>query len=675
MDENLARLNRIYPNSGFVRIAPYRPEQWEDREYDSSFDNKAPLNRWKSKPMTYEEAQAAVSIGERIGWIVPKGYVIVDIDNKDDDRAQLYLEKLLQKFEVNYSYNYTSKGMHILFQDPTNLIKSDSRCKCGLNIVIDTRANTTGYIILPCNDPHREWGEWNDYVEEIPYFLQPLLKDSTPSFIGLKEGDGRNNALFKWRSQLERCGKLSAENIEKCIRIINENIFDTPMANSELFKTVLKQRDEKKTIGNIDKENLYNKIADDIVGKHDIISRADYFYKFNGIYYKPIDEVDLERIIHYEVSQNISQSGRREIIQFLRIKTQVKSEEFDKDWHKIACLNGILNLVTGELETPNKTDINTICIPIEYDPDPPYSPRIDQFMKELCDGDTIKIQFLYQVAGYCLLKKNMFEKFFIMKGEGGTGKSTYSNLLNRLVGGDVNCSHIGLADFDKDYYLASTIGKLLNIDDDVVDGKILENTGRFKSIISGNKIAVRQIFHEVVDIVPFITCIFSCNKLPRIMDKTSGLYRRMVLIELNHKIKTPDPLFMNKIADSDMQYFLFKAVEGIKLAIEEGRFRINQSEQQLLETFKRRQSPLNEWLYENEISTGDLHNKSTILFYTQFKEWCETNGYNRLMTAFTFKEDVCALYDLELTMLKESGKAPKQVFYKRGEFDPNFKPF
>ena len=296
-------------------------------------------------------------------------------------------------------------------------------------------------------------------------------------------------------------------------------------------------------------------------------------------------------------------------------------------------------------------------------------------MKELCDGDTIKIQFLYQVAGYCLLKKNMFEKFFIMKGEGGTGKSTYSNLLNRLVGGDVNCSHIGLADFDKDYYLASTIGKLLNIDDDVVDGKILENTGRFKSIISGNKIAVRQIFHEVVDIVPFITCIFSCNKLPRIMDKTSGLYRRMVLIELNHKIKTPDPLFMNKIADSDMQYFLFKAVEGIKLAIEEGRFRINQSEQQLLETFKRRQSPLNEWLYENENSTGDLHNKSTILFYTQFKEWCETNGYNRLMTAFTFKEDVCALYDLELTMLKESGKAPKQVFYKRGEFDPNFKPF
>ena len=55
MDEKLARLNKIYPNCGYVKIAPYVPEQWEGKKYDSSFDNKAALNRWKSKPMTYEE--------------------------------------------------------------------------------------------------------------------------------------------------------------------------------------------------------------------------------------------------------------------------------------------------------------------------------------------------------------------------------------------------------------------------------------------------------------------------------------------------------------------------------------------------------------------------------------------------------------------------------------------
>ena len=97
MDENLARLNRIYPNCSYVLIPAYKPEQFKDRKYDSSFDTKAAINRWNSKPLTYEEAQKALEDGYRVGWVVPKGYVIVDIDNKDDERAQEYLEKLLEK--------------------------------------------------------------------------------------------------------------------------------------------------------------------------------------------------------------------------------------------------------------------------------------------------------------------------------------------------------------------------------------------------------------------------------------------------------------------------------------------------------------------------------------------------------------------------------------------------
>jgi len=675
MDENLARLNRIYPNSGYTLIPAYKPEQWKDREYDSSFDTKAAINRWKSNPLSYDDAQEQVEKGNRIGWIIPKNFVIVDIDNKDDSQAQEYIERLLNKFEVKYSYNYTSKGVHLLFQDPSGTIKSDSRTKCALNIEIDTRANNTGYIVLPCNDPHRLWGTWNDFVEEIPYFLKPMLKDITPCFIGMTEGDGRNTALFKWRSQLERAGKLNNKEIEKSIRIINENLFDTAMPNEELFKTVLKQRDKKETAVLDKKENLYNKLAEDIIGKYDIVCYYSNFYKFNGIYYKPIQNVELESIIHYELNKNICSSGRKEILEFIKLKTQKTALDFDKDWHKIACLNGVLNLVTGEMETPNKTNINTIFIPYRYNTAVEYSPRIDQFMKELCGGDLIKIQFLYQIAGYCLLKKNLFEKFFIFKGEGGTGKSTYTNLLHRLVGGDVNCSHIGLSEFDKDYYLSTLVGKLLNIDDDVVDGKMLENTGRFKSIISGNIISVRQIYREVMDFVPYVTCAFCCNKLPRLMDKTTGLYRRMILIELNNKVEKPDPLFMTKITDSDMEYFLFKAVEGIMYTIEKGKFTISQSEEELLNKFKRRQSPLHEWLYESDICLGDLVNAKCITLYAQFTEWCVLNGYNKTMSNFTFKEDVCTLYDLETDIIKNEKDLPVQCFIKRGTYDAKYKPF
>lgn len=675
MDENLARLNRIYPNSKYVSISAYNPSLFENTKYDSSLDTKVAENKWKTRPLTYDEACECAEEGKRVGWIIPKGLVVIDIDNVDDERSQQCVIDLLNKFEVKYSYNYSSRGIHILFKDPSQQIKSESHFKCGLNVLIDTRANETGYVVLPTNDPHRAWGDWNDYVEEIPYFMKPLFKDDRHSFIGLVDGDGRNDDLFKWRKTLETRSKLKKEEIEKCIRIINENLFKTPIPNNELFKTVLREMSKDSKPDKLEKENPYNQIADDIIGRYDIVSYYDNFYQFNGTYYKPISDIELERIIHLDVNKNISKSGRKEIIEFLKIKTQVSIDDFDKDWHKISVKNGVLNLVTGEIEEPNKTNINTIFIPFNYNPDPEYSPRIDQFMKELTGGDIIKMQFLYQIAGYCLLKKNLFGKFFISKGEGGTGKSTYTNLLQKMVG-ENNCSHIGLADFDKDYYLATTVGKLLNIDDDVVDGKTLENTGRFKSIISGDKISVRQIYREVMDFVPYVTCIFSCNRLPRIMDKTTGLYRRMVLIELNNKVAKPDPLFMNKVTETDMEYFLFKAVEGIKMAIEEGHFRVTQSEQELLKIFKRRQSPLNEWLYDMEMTTGDLHCKKSIILFHQFIEWCGNNGYKNLMTHFTFKEDMCALYDMEIKQIVlNEGEVPSQVFYKPGDFDKNYRPF
>ena len=105
MDQMLERLNKIYPNCGYVSIPAYKPEVFEGRKYDSAFDTKVALNRWNTKPLSYEDAQDWVSKGNRIGWVVPKGYVVVDIDNKDDARSQEYLEKLLEKFEDGMNYS------------------------------------------------------------------------------------------------------------------------------------------------------------------------------------------------------------------------------------------------------------------------------------------------------------------------------------------------------------------------------------------------------------------------------------------------------------------------------------------------------------------------------------------------------------------------------------------
>lgn len=673
MDEMFERLCRIYPDSKFVLIPKYDPEKWADKEYDSSNDNKAALNKWKSKPYDSIAIKGYIEEGYRVGWVVPRGYCVIDIDNKEDPRTQEYLLRLLEKFEVKYSYNFTFHGIHLLFRDEKCSQKSDSKLKCGINFVVDSRANETGYIILPINDPHRSWGEWTDYVEELPYFLRPLMHDKAESFIGLDDGDGRNDALIRWRYRLMACRKLPDNEIEKCIRIINENLFETPIPKDELFKTVL--RDLKKKDTPIEaKENPYNNMADSIAEKYDLVFYNSYFYMFKGTYYMPLDDIALEQLIHEEISRNLSHAARKEIIEFLKVKCYITHETVNTCWYKMPCKNGVINLVTGELVKPNTSEINTMCIPWNYNSDPKPSPRIIDFMAQVAGGDVNKIKFLYEIAGYCLLKKNLFEKFFIFRGEGGTGKSTYTNLLLKLLGSK-NCSHVSLCDFDKEYYIASLNDKLLNVDDDVVDGKPLMFTGRFKSIVSGEVISARQIYRDIIHFEPYATLVFSCNRLPQIMDKTSGLYRRIIIAELNNKVENPDPNFISRITEFDMEYFLFNAVEAIKNALEVGRLTIQQSEEELLTQFRRRQSSLHEWMYENNLCLKEILETPCMVLYKQFTMWADDGGYKSKPNMFTFREDICNSYHVRTQIAGAGPNRNKMMFVRDGNYEDSYRPF
>lgn len=688
MDGNFARLNKIFPNCKYVQIRKYDEEFWAGKEYDSNLDNKAPLTQWRTNPLDFEQASRLVERGFRVGWIVPEGYVVVDVDNTDNPESSACIERILTNLGVRYNYCRTHRGVHFIFQDSMMSCGTDAETKCALGITVDHRANGKGYIILPCNDPHRSWGDIHEEIDDIPSYLRPIMTvkslKNPPCFIGMNVGEGRNDALYKWRTQLLKSNKLDDEQIVKALKLINEYLFLSPMSDEEMKNTVLKKRDtdaeireqgKKVKLNALEKENIYNIIANRIVRENDIMCVGyKQFYKFENSYYKPMREIDIERMIHYDISQNIEAKGRREIISYLGVKTVISPEELDRVWNKIAVANGVLDIVTGELYEPNKEEKNTIAIPWAYNPDPPHSPVIDEFMTHISanrDGspNVMKQQFLYQIAGYCLLKRNYFGKFFIFQGEGGTGKSTFQDLIVKMVG-ETNRARVGIDKMDNDYYLATLLSKLVNIDDDAVDGKILEQTGRFKSLVSGNEITVRQIFKEPITFTPFATCMFSCNKLPRIQDKTSGLYRRLVIIELNNKVESPDPLFIMKLTKRDMEYFLYKAVYWVGVALKEGKFRISQSEQELLRKFKCRQSSLNEWLYEESMTLADIYNKGVVALYEIYVDWAQRNGYNKLPSVLTFKEDICALYGVEIDYVGDEHRAMQQIFTRVKEPTP-----
>ena len=279
-------------------------------------------------------------------------------------------------------------------------------------------------------------------------------------------------------------------------------------------------------------------------------------------------------------------------------------------------------------------------------------------------GDPKKMQFLYEVAGYCLLKKSIFEKFFIFKGTGGTGKSTFCNLIMKMVGRRY-VSTVKLNQFDQDYYLATIIDKLVNIDFDASDKKALEDSGRFKSITCSEPVSVRQIYAPVVEMVSCATVIINANNMPRIADKSDGLYRRMILVEIDHKIENPDPKFLERVTDSDMEYFFYKAVNAIHMVLQRGQFTINDSEETLKRKFQIGQSNLKKWLQAYQYSIDDFINRSTTELFQDYKTWCLDNNC-AASTKATFVDDLLT----ETDMMTEFDRVTRDFYVQRYDNDP-----
>ena len=57
VDEYLEQLNKYYPDSYYVKINKYDPEKFKDRDYNSKYDDKSPMNKWQEGTFKFEDAK------------------------------------------------------------------------------------------------------------------------------------------------------------------------------------------------------------------------------------------------------------------------------------------------------------------------------------------------------------------------------------------------------------------------------------------------------------------------------------------------------------------------------------------------------------------------------------------------------------------------------------------
>jgi P4 family phage/plasmid primase-like protien len=107
--------------------------------------------------------------------------------------------------------------------------------------------------------------------------------------------------------------------------------------------------------------------------------------------------------------------------------------ELDADPWQLNCLNGTLDLRTGELLPHRREDLLTKLVPVAYDPGA-TCPTWKAFLDVILRGDADVIGFLQRFVGYALTGTIREHVLVVCYGTGSNGKSTFLETVSEMLG-------------------------------------------------------------------------------------------------------------------------------------------------------------------------------------------------------------------------------------------------
>ena len=163
-----------------------------------------------------------------------------------------------------------------------------------------------------------------------------------------------------------------------------------------------------------------------------VYNREKGVYEYGG---EVLIGKELEKKYGYQVTTGIVNEIKDHIIR----KTGITKDKFDSDLDIINVKNGLLNMKTGERlpHSPDYLSLNQL--PIRYNPEA-KAPKFDKFLSEVFYPEQIRTA--KEIIAYTFIRKNIFQYWFVLIGNGGNGKNVFIGIVSRLHGLK-NISNIG----------------------------------------------------------------------------------------------------------------------------------------------------------------------------------------------------------------------------------------
>lgn len=204
----------------------------------------------------------------------------------------------------------------------------------------------------------------------------------------------------------------------------------------------------------------------------------------------------------------------------------------------------------------------------------------------------------------------------------GNGKSTLLDLIRLVLPSYATCS-IPPSDFEKEQSLATLVGKMANLTDEISTHKSIASD-KMKSLITGDIVAAKVVYRPVFNFKPRATHIFATNELPNFKGGVdAGVERRMLVIPFTKTIPEEKRIadLEELIADKEASLLVSAAISIGGKAYQRGTFNIPASCKAATEQWFKDSDPVREWYAEGEIRRHVNHKPK--LLKELYKNFCD----------------------------------------------------
>lgn len=255
-------------------------------------------------------------------------------------------------------------------------------------------------------------------------------------------------------------------------------------------------------------------------------------------------------------------------------------------------------------------------------------------------NDQELIDYVQMIVGLAAIGKVYVEALIISYGEGRNGKSTFWNVISRVLGNysgsisaDILTSQIRR---NVKPELAEAKGKRLLIADELEEGMRL-NTSNIKQLCSTDEIAAEKKYKDPFKYVPTHTLVLYTNHLPKVGAIDKGTWRRLIVIpflatiEGNKDIKNYADYLFENAGGAILQW----VIEGAKKVIaSDYKLPVPRVVNDAIEEYK----AANDWLghfLEECCETDQEHTEKSGEVYSEYRAFCMRTGeYTRSSADF-----------------------------------------